>query len=148
MRFNPPKISLSCQGLRPPPHRTSPRIPWTPPDPIAQAKPFKMCLLHGFGYISGTFVALKLVQCVKCGCYWQLTCKKISCGREHGQPHREPCLKSSLMVFLGFLTPPWSQSSQNGVPIVQLMFLYKARAPYRNIISILCWDPILGAAFS
>ena len=29
--------------------------------------------------------------------------------------------------------PPWPQSSQNGFPIVQLMFLYEARS-YRNII--------------
>ena len=42
--------------------------------------------------------------------------------------HKEPCLKSSLMGFPWVLDPFCSQSSQNGVPIVQLMFLYEARA--------------------
>ena len=37
----------------------------------------------------------------------------------------------SEVIFDGFpwvFEPSWSQSSQNGVPIVQLMFLYEARA--------------------
>ena len=46
----------------------------------------------------------------------------------------------SKVIFDGFprvFDPFCSQSSQNGVPIVQLMFLYeaRARASYRNIIS-------------
>ena len=83
---------------------------------IAQAKPYEMCRLHGFGvcfaHISSTFVAPKLVQCVKCGCYWQLICLKKCLGLQ-----REPCLKSSLMAFLG---PSWSQSNQNGPLSVEL----------------------------
>ena len=97
---------------------------------IAQAKPYKMCMLHGFwaclARISSTFVAPKPVQCVKCGCYWQP--KKCTCGLEHGQPAQRT---TSQVIFDGFpwvLDPSWSQSSQNGVPIVQLMFLFEARA--------------------
>ena len=47
---------------------------------IVQAKPYKMCTLHScwvcFAHISSTAVAPRLVQCVKCGCYWQLICSK------------------------------------------------------------------------
>ena len=39
---------------------------------LAQARPYIMCMFHGFGplfaHISNTFVAPKLVQCRKCGC--------------------------------------------------------------------------------
>ena len=54
---------------------------------IAQAKPCKMCMLGVLAHISSTFEFPRLVQCVKCGCYWQLICyKKCICGLEHGQP--------------------------------------------------------------
>ena len=43
---------------------------------VAQAKPHKMCMLHVFAHTSGIFVVPKLVQCVKCGCYWQLICPR------------------------------------------------------------------------
>ena len=45
--------------------------------------------------------------------------------------HGEPCLKSFLDGFPSVFDPSWSQSCQNGFPIVQLMFLYEAgaRAP-------------------
>ena len=47
---------------------------------IAQAKPYKMCMLHGFwarfAHMSSTFVAPKLVQRVRRGCYSQLIAKK------------------------------------------------------------------------
>ena len=58
--------------------------------------------------------------------------------------HKEPCLKSFLMVWV--FDPSWSQSSQNGVRIVQLMFLYEARAlaSYRNIMSTIR-TPLLAA---
>ena len=43
---------------------------------VAQAEPCKMCMLHGFGlrfaHMSSTFVAPKLVQCVKRGCYYAI----------------------------------------------------------------------------
>ena len=45
---------------------------------IAQAKPYKMCMLHDFWARfahTSTVVAPKLVQCVKLGCYVQLICK-------------------------------------------------------------------------
>ena len=62
---------------------------------------------------------------------------KFNCGLEHGQPAQRAM---STVIFDGFpwvFHPSWPQSSQNGVPIVQLMFLYEARAhaSYRNIIS-------------
>ena len=48
---------------------------------IAQAKPYKMCMLHGFwarfAILSSIFVAPKLVQCVKCGCYWVRQCAAV-----------------------------------------------------------------------
>ena len=53
---------------------------------------------------------------------------KYNCGLEHGQPAQRTMSK---VIFDGF---PWvvdlfcSHSSQNGVPILQLMFLYEARA--------------------
>ena len=42
--------------------------------------------------------------------------------------------------------PSWSQSSQNGVPIVQLMFLYEARARARLVQEHHehNWDPTFG----
>ena len=66
---------------------------------IAQAKLYKMCMLHGFGvcfaHISRTYVASKLVQCVK---------KRLLLAADLPQKgynmvslHREPCLKSSLI---------------------------------------------------
>ena len=101
---------------------------------IAQAKTLQnvaCCMVFGgvwvFAHISSTFVAPRLVQCVKCGCSWQLICKKNAPAQRN----------MSEVIFDGFswiFDPSWSQSSQNGVPIAQLMFLYEARA-YRNIIS-------------
>ena len=68
-------------------------------------------------------------QNARCGqCLWLQVPVKCNCGLEHGQPAQRTMSK---VIFDGF---PWvfdpfcSQSSQNGVPIVQLMFLYKARA--------------------
>ena len=54
--------------------------------------------------------------------------KKCTCGLEHGQPAQRTM---SQVIFDGFpwvFEPSWSQSSQNGVSIVQLMFPYEARA--------------------
>ena len=73
-------------------------------------------------------------QNARCGqCLWLQVPVKQNCGLEHGQPaHRT----MSKVIFDGF---PWvfdpfcSQSSQNGVPIVQLMFLYEARARARLV---------------
>ena len=46
-------------------------------------------------------------------------------------------LTLTLIGFVRFLGPPGSKEAKNGVPIVQLMFLYearaRARASYRNI---------------
>ena len=47
---------------------------------IAQTKPYKMCMLHGFwvcfAHISSTLEFPKLVKCVTYCCYWQLICYK------------------------------------------------------------------------
>ena len=63
-------------------------------------------------------------QNARCGqCSWLQIPVKCNCGLEHGQPAQRTMSK---VIFDGF---PWvidlfcSQSSQNGVPIVQLMFL-------------------------
>ena len=99
---------------------------------LPKPNPVKCACCGVFAYISSTFMASKLVQCVKCGCFWQLICKNnCTCGLEHGQPHREPCLKLSLMAFLWFLTPPGTNQAKNGVSVVGLMFLYEARARAR-----------------
>ena len=46
------------------------------------------------------WLAPKLVQCVKCGCYWQLISpKKCICGLEHGQPAQRTMSK---VIFVGF----------------------------------------------
>ena len=92
-------------------------------------------------------------QNARCGqCSWLQIPVKCNCGLEHGQPAQRTMSK---VIFDGF---PWvfdlfcTQSSQNGVPIVQLMFLYeaharaRARASYRNIISTI--GTPLWAAFS
>ena len=71
-------------------------------------------------------------QNARCGqCSWLQIPVTCNCGLEHGQPAQRTMSK---VIFDGF---PWvfdpfcSQSCQNGVPIVQLMFLYKARARAR-----------------
>ena len=58
--------------------------------------------------------------------------------------HGEPCLKSFLDGFPSVFDPSWSQSCQNGFPIVQLMFLYEARARARLVQEhqLHNWDPI------
>ena len=63
--------------------------------------------------------------------------KKCTSGLEHGQPAQKTMSKVILDGFLGVFDASGSQSSQNGVPIVLMMFLYeaRARASYRNIIS-------------
>ena len=52
---------------------------------------------------------------------------KLNCGLEHGQPAQRTMSKVIFDGFSWVVDPSWSQSSQNGVPIVQLMFLYEAR---------------------
>ena len=42
-------------------------------------------------------------------------------------------LMTLLIAFLWFLTPPCLNQAKNGVPIVQLMFLYEARARARLV---------------
>ena len=78
---------------------------------------------------------------------------KFNCGPEHGQPAQRTMSKFIFDGFPWVIDPSWSQSSQKGVPIVQLMFLYeaRARASYRNIISTIAqehhqhnWDPTFG----
>ena len=54
--------------------------------------------------------------------------KKCTCGLEHGQPAQRTMSKVIFDGFLWVFDSSWSQSSQNGVPVVQLMFLYQARA--------------------
>ena len=73
-------------------------------------------------------------QNASCGqCSWLQIPVKCNCGLEHGQPAQRTMSK---VIFDGF---PWvfdlfcSQSSQNGVPIVQLMFLYEGRARARLV---------------
>ena len=53
---------------------------------------------------------------------------KCTCGLEHGQPAQRT---TSKVIFDGFpwvLTLPSPNQAKKGVPIVQLMFLYEARA--------------------
>ena len=51
------------------------------------------------------------------------------------------------MGFLRFLTLPGPNHAQNGFPIVQLMFLYEARARARLVQKhqLHNWDPILAS---
>ena len=49
-------------------------------------------------------------------------------GLEHGQPAQRSVSKVIFDGFPWVFDPSWSQSCQNGFPIVQLMFLYEARA--------------------
>ena len=58
--------------------------------------------------------------------------------------HGEPCLKSFLDGFPSVFDPSWSQSCPNGFPIVQLMFLYEARARARLVQEhqLHNWDPV------
>ena len=54
--------------------------------------------------------------------------QKLTGGLQHGQPAQRTLPK---VIFDGFplaFHPSWSQSSQNGVAILQLMFLYEGRA--------------------
>ena len=55
--------------------------------------------------------------------------QKCTCGLEHGQPAQRTMSKVIFDGFSWVFDPFCSQSSQNGVPIVQLMFVYEARAP-------------------
>ena len=111
---------------------------------IAQAKPYKMCMLHGFG-VRFAQRSPKLVQCVKCGCYWQQICSKDALvGLEHGQPAHTTMFKVILDGFPWVFDRARSQSSQIGVPIVQLMFLYEARAAPRTGTSSAQLRPHLG----
>ena len=69
-----------------------------------------------------------------CGqCLWLQVPVKCSCGLEHGQPAQRTMSKVIFDGFRWFFDPFCSQSSQNGVPIVQLMFLYEARARARAL---------------
>ena len=53
--------------------------------------------------------------------------QKCTCGREHGRPAQRTMSKVIFDGFPWVLDPSWAQSSQNGVPIVQLMILHEAR---------------------
>ena len=46
--------------------------------------------------------------------------QKMHCELEHGQPAQRTMSKVIFDGFLWVFDPSWSQSSQNGVPIVQL----------------------------
>ena len=93
---------------------------------VAQAKPYKMCMLHGFWvcftHISSTSVAAKLVQCVK---MWMLLAadlpKTCTCGPEHGQPAQRTMSK---VIFDGFpwvhlvpIKPKWDPQLSGDVPV-------------------------------
>ena len=88
-------------------------------------------------------------QNARCGqCSWLQIPVKCNCGLEHAQPAQRTMTKVIFDGFPRIVDPFCSQSSQNGVPIVQLMFLYearaRARASYRNIISTIgtpLWAP-------
>ena len=54
--------------------------------------------------------------------------KKSTCALEHGQPAQRTTSKVNFYGFSWVFDPSGSQSSPNGVPIVQLMFLYEAHA--------------------
>ena len=70
--------------------------------------------------------------------------KKCTCGLEHGQPAQITMSKVICDGFAWVFDPSWSQSSQHGVPIVQLIFLYEARARPVQEHHQHNWDPILG----
>ena len=68
-------------------------------------------------------------QNARCGqCSWLQIPVRCNCGLEHGQPAQRTMTKVIFDGFPRVFDPFCSQSSQNGVPIVQLMFLYEARA--------------------
>ena len=72
--------------------------------------------------------------------------QKYTCGLEHGRPAQRTMPEVIFDGFLWVFDPSWSQSNQNGVPIVQLMFLCEARARARLVQERHQhnWDPILG----
>ena len=70
--------------------------------------------------------------------------QKYTCGLEHGQPAQRTMSKGIFDGFPWVFHPSWSQSSQDGVPIVQLMFLYEARARLVQEHHQHNWDPISG----
>ena len=72
---------------------------------------------------SSTFVAPKLVQCVKCGCYWWLICKKCNRGLEYGQPAQRTMSKVIFDGFRWVFDRSWPQSKQDGVPIMKMIFV-------------------------
>ena len=97
---------------------------------LAQARPYIMCMFHGFGplfaHISNTCCGSKACPMPE---MWVLICSpKYNRGLEHGQPARRTVSKVIFDGFPGFLTLPGPNHCPNGFPIVQLMFLYEARA--------------------
>ena len=74
---------------------------------------------------------------------------KCNRGLEHGQPAQRTVSKVIFEGFPWVFDPSWSQSCQNGFPIVQLMFLYEARARARARLvqehQLHNWDPILAS---
>ena len=86
---------------------------------IAQARPYKMCMLHGFW----AFCPYVQHFCGSEACpmreTWLLLAadlqqKNANVGWNMVSLHREPCLKSSLMAFLGFLAPPGPNQAKMG----------------------------------
>ena len=76
---------------------------------------------------------------------WVLICPpKCNRGLEHGQPAQRTVSKVIFDGFPWVFDPSWSQSCQNGFPIVQLMFLYEARARARLVQEHHGhnWDPV------
>ena len=83
----------------------------------------------------------------RCGqCLWLQVPMKCNCGLEHGQPAQRTMSKVIVDGFPRLFDPFCSQSSQNGVPIVQLMFLYEARARARLVQEhhLHNWNPTFG----
>ena len=79
---------------------------------------------------------------------WVLICPpKCNRGLEHGQPAQRTVSKVIFEGFPWVFDPSWSQSCQNGFPIVQLMFLCEARARARLVQEHHRhnWDPILAS---
>ena len=61
--------------------------------------------------------------------------KKSSRALEHGQPAQRTMSKVIIDGFPWIFDPSWSQSSQNGVPIVQLIGWSKPKKSYQSTTS-------------
>ena len=80
---------------------------------------------------------------VLCSCFAPPKCNR---GLEHGQPAQRTVFQVIFDGFPWVFDPSCSQPCRNGFPILQLMFLYEARARARLVQEHHRhnWDPILA----